>query len=507
MQTKVAQQGGKENAARSQARLQLSAAADHSARPSGIVANLLNLQRTHGNRYVQRMLTVARSASGNAVAGPGLSDVIHRARGGGQALDTSVRAEMEPVFGSDFSGVRVHTDANADKLNRAVSARAFTIGQDIFFRQGVYRPVSRGGRALLAHELTHVVQQAGNTVQRELAIGEPDDQFEKEADRMADAVLSMSETHAADGTAVVAKPPAQIQRKCSACEEEIQRQPEEQTEDKEPSRTDSIIALGGKSQRCPGGCNSIRRAPDASVARKPARISFQVSRIQRSLIQRQATVRRGSAGCPVPELQASLNVTGEALTVDGKFGGGTEAAVRRFQTAHPPLGSNGVVDGPTWAAIHTAAPGDHGLPTGETTSPNGWGTGNAATLQKWKQRLTPTTTDFQNCELTEADGGGNNNTCWFPGAAFGSHAAVTGGNWTVRANNYWGDDYVGWLAPTITYYRSQGRAPCQASYIQSMRVVRPSGNVEYARPGHVWGMGTATAFSTRDGNTETLNWP
>lgn len=89
---------------------------------------------------------------------------IEGARSGGSALDQGLRSSMEPAFGADFSGVRVHTDAKADSLNRSLQARAFTTGQDIFFRGGEYNPGSGGGKELVAHELTHVVQQNGPTV-------------------------------------------------------------------------------------------------------------------------------------------------------------------------------------------------------------------------------------------------------------------------------------------------------------------------------------------------------
>ncbi len=69
------------------------------------------------------------------------------------------------AFGADFSGVRVHTDAQAHQLNQSIQAKAFTTGQDVFVRQGAYEPGSRGGQELLAHELTHVVQQKGEVVQ------------------------------------------------------------------------------------------------------------------------------------------------------------------------------------------------------------------------------------------------------------------------------------------------------------------------------------------------------
>ncbi len=76
---------------------------------------------------------------------------------------------MEQSFGADFSGVRIHADGEADQLSRALSARAFTTGQEIYFKQGEYQPDSQPGQMLLAHELTHVVQQTGqsnSTIQR-----------------------------------------------------------------------------------------------------------------------------------------------------------------------------------------------------------------------------------------------------------------------------------------------------------------------------------------------------
>nr|WP_263012694.1 DUF4157 domain-containing protein [Laspinema sp. D3d] len=74
-------------------------------------------------------------------------------------MSPSLREPMEREFGADFGGVRVHTGAQADALSRSIQAKAFTTGQDVFFRQGAYEPCSSGGQELLAHELTHVVQQ------------------------------------------------------------------------------------------------------------------------------------------------------------------------------------------------------------------------------------------------------------------------------------------------------------------------------------------------------------
>ena len=94
---------------------------------------------------------------------------INAARGGGEPLADSVRASVEPHFERDLSAVRVHTDAEADALSHQLSARAFTTGHDVFFREGEYQPESEGGRSLIGHELTHVVQQGAAPISRKPA--------------------------------------------------------------------------------------------------------------------------------------------------------------------------------------------------------------------------------------------------------------------------------------------------------------------------------------------------
>lgn len=103
---------------------------------------------------------------GGIAATSDLETSIKQSRGGGQPLADDIKQPMEQAFGADFGGVRVHTDGNSDILNKSIQARAFTTGQDIFFRQGEYSPGSSTGKELLAHELTHVIQQNGNSVQR-----------------------------------------------------------------------------------------------------------------------------------------------------------------------------------------------------------------------------------------------------------------------------------------------------------------------------------------------------
>lgn len=96
------------------------------------------------------------------IAPPGISQKIQNAAGGTHLPD-SVNSEMSQKMGADFSAVTIHTGAKASRLNQSLGARAFTHGNDIFFNSGEYNPGSREGKRLLAHELTHVVQQGNSS--------------------------------------------------------------------------------------------------------------------------------------------------------------------------------------------------------------------------------------------------------------------------------------------------------------------------------------------------------
>lgn len=102
-----------------------------------------------------------KPSDGGMAATPDLEVSINQARGGGRPMTDNIRRPMEKAFGADFSGVKIHTDAQANQLNQSIQAKAFTTGQDVFFRRGQYEPTGRVGQELLAHELTHVVQQTG----------------------------------------------------------------------------------------------------------------------------------------------------------------------------------------------------------------------------------------------------------------------------------------------------------------------------------------------------------
>lgn len=102
--------------------------------------------------------TLQRSAIG-AVTTDTVPTIVHKVLNApSQPLDAGARAYMEPRFGHDFSRVRVHTGSMAAESARAVNARAYTVGHDVVFGAGKYTPATTAGRALIAHELTHVVQ-------------------------------------------------------------------------------------------------------------------------------------------------------------------------------------------------------------------------------------------------------------------------------------------------------------------------------------------------------------
>jgi hypothetical protein len=318
---------------------------------------------------------IMRKAKSRGKEQPQNANAIQQDLGEGQPMDANVCSRMESAFGTSFSNVRTHTDANAVQLSDRVNARAFTVGNHVAFGGGEYKPGTLLGEALIAHELAHVVQQRGSS-------GEVANM--QSGDAGYDAL-----EHDADKTA-----------------------------------TSVIASLFGGIKAGVGG-----------LAEKA-----------------------------MPQLRSGL----------------------RIQRCNTCPSTN---------------------PTGEVTASNGWGSGNEATSHLWRQRLQPFGTNFQGCEVTEADPGGGTDSCWFAGSSFGPFNAITGGTWTVESNNYWGDDHVGWYTPAVTYYRAQGRAPCTATFPQSMRVVRPSGNVEYTRHMLSATIGTTTVSSTRQGHTETKNWP
>ncbi len=169
--------------------------------------DVLRLQEAAGNGAVTGWLqsrTVQRepATDSSGTLNGQISSAIQNARGKGEGLPSHVQRDMESRLQADFSGVRLHTGPQADDLSRQISARAFTIGSDIFFRQGAYAPGTTRGQRTLRHELTHVIQQNGSAPSGSLKLGAPDTVQEQQAARAAQSTGAGGASGPASGGAV-----------------------------------------------------------------------------------------------------------------------------------------------------------------------------------------------------------------------------------------------------------------------------------------------------------------
>ena len=192
----------------------------------------------------------AKSAQTTTPAPADLSTRLHSRKGQGDALAPPVQNEMESHFAADFSQVRVHTDSEAASMSQSINAQAFTHGNDIYFNSGKYDTSSNAGKHLLAHELTHTVQQgATGPVQKKEST--PPDLLQRESAEVDEADLARqleeSNQEAQDATDPT---PAQQARTNAADEfqttsqviaEQVQQatQPQESTPNNEPQQQQS----------------------------------------------------------------------------------------------------------------------------------------------------------------------------------------------------------------------------------------------------------------------------
>ncbi len=135
------------------------------------------LQRQAADEKKDETAQTKSAADATPAVGEHLESQIQTMRGGGKALPEETRSFYESRFGYDFGGVRIHTDANASDAASHLNAQAFTVGRDIFFNTGRYEPHTSQGKWLLAHELTHTVQQHPSTplaAKRKPALTQPD---------------------------------------------------------------------------------------------------------------------------------------------------------------------------------------------------------------------------------------------------------------------------------------------------------------------------------------------
>jgi len=107
----------------------------------------------------EKELQMSAGTDANPSDGSNLESTLNSSKGGGAPLSGKVKNEMESSIGADFSNVRIHNDSTAVKMNQQLGAQAFATGNNIYFNEGKYNPNSTAGKHLLAHELTHTVQQ------------------------------------------------------------------------------------------------------------------------------------------------------------------------------------------------------------------------------------------------------------------------------------------------------------------------------------------------------------
>ncbi|WP_372728402.1 DUF4157 domain-containing protein [Nocardioides sp.] len=194
-------------------------------RPLAGLSGGLSTGLSGGDPAVRR-LAEGDDPLGGSAASADVVSALQRRRGRGAPLDTATAGVFGQTMGADLSGVRVHTDSEADSIARSVQAKAFTHGSDVYFSRGTFDTASQSGKHLLAHELTHVVQQqtgadrgGGGTT-----IGRADDPLETAADQNADRVVGALQrcssphrehTHGREPDGAQASPISRLARKAN----------------------------------------------------------------------------------------------------------------------------------------------------------------------------------------------------------------------------------------------------------------------------------------------------
>src|SRR3989442_7627568 len=217
---------------------------------------VMHLQRAAGNASVSAALEEQEPSLVKHVVGSG----------GGTPLDRDTRGFMESRLGSDFSDVRLHTDAKASESARSVQAHAYTVGSDLVFQSGQYAPESDSGKKMLAHELTHVVQQrsgpvAGTPAPGGIKISHPSDTFEQAAESSADRAMS-SQSPAPQSPAAATH--ASVQREGEE-EEELQGSYVQREADEEEELQGTFVQRAGDEEEELQG-NFVQRQLDDEEA-------------------------------------------------------------------------------------------------------------------------------------------------------------------------------------------------------------------------------------------------
>jgi hypothetical protein len=152
----------------------------------------MDMASSVGNRGMGVVISRMSDGEGilpSGIAHPVVESTIAAARGGGQPLEPALAQQFGSALGRSVDDVRVHTDQTAASLTRAVSARAFATGRDIFFAPGEYQPHTPVGRELIAHEVAHADQQLGAPMSGPLVVSNPGEPLELAADKTAGELL------------------------------------------------------------------------------------------------------------------------------------------------------------------------------------------------------------------------------------------------------------------------------------------------------------------------------
>ena len=183
----------------------------------------------------------AKFRKGSNQGTPNIGSDLKSAKGGGQKLDATTKSQMESGFGHDLSGVNIHNDSRSAKMNKELGAKAFTNGADIYFNEGQYRPETKEGKQLLAHELTHTLQQ-----------GAVDSPLSSEATESPISPSSKSSKESSKATKKAAKAEAKALKKAAKSEKKdakkAGKEGEEKKEEKKqlnPKEDPNFIAVTG----------------------------------------------------------------------------------------------------------------------------------------------------------------------------------------------------------------------------------------------------------------------
>jgi hypothetical protein len=152
-----------------------------------------DLASSVGNHAFGQVISRMQDGEGilpSGVAHPAIESAIAASRGGGNPLDGQLASQFGDSLGHSVADVRVHTDSTAAALTRAVSARAFATGTDIFFAPGEYQPGTPSGQQLIAHEVAHTDQQRGAPLSGPLVVSNPGEALEVQADGVARELVS-----------------------------------------------------------------------------------------------------------------------------------------------------------------------------------------------------------------------------------------------------------------------------------------------------------------------------